>query len=70
MSILANRTEYRALLIIAQMVREFERLDKLEMTKLDDFDAKLAYGLLSRIVESNGYKVNFNRKSEEIITKN
>lgn len=59
MSNLSDKTEYRALLVIAQMVREFEKLHCLNMTKLDDFDATLARNLLQSIIESNGYKFNY-----------
>lgn len=61
MSNLSDKTEYRALLVIAQIVREFEKLHCLNMTKLDDFDAILARNLLQSIIESNGYKVNYDR---------
>lgn len=69
MSNLSDKTEYRALLIIAQMVKEFERLHCMDMTKLDDFDATLARNLLESIIQSNGYKVNYNRKSNKSLIK-
>ncbi|MBT2621944.1 hypothetical protein [Chryseobacterium sp. ISL-6] len=59
MSNLADKTEYRALSIIARMIKEFERLHYLEMTKSDDWDASSARNLLEGIIESNGYKVNY-----------
>lgn len=39
MSNLADKTEYRALCIIARMVMKFERLHCLDMTATDDWDA-------------------------------
>lgn len=64
MSNLADKTEYRALWIMAKMVREFEQLHFLEMTKSDDWDAIQTRNLLQGIVESNGYRINYdcNRK--------
>ena len=46
MSNLANQTEYKALTVIAQMVKEFEKLHYLDMTKEDDQDATKARNLL------------------------
>ena len=60
MSNLADKTEYRALSIIAHMVKDFERLHYLNMTKDDDWDATQARNVLEGIVQSNGYKVNYN----------
>ena len=42
MSNLANQTEYKALTQITQMVKEFEKLHYLDMTKEDDLDATQA----------------------------
>jgi hypothetical protein len=65
MSNLADKTEYRALSIIAKMVKQFERLHYLDMTKIDDWDATQARNLLEGIVQSNGYKINYNRDSKK-----
>ncbi|MBO6186723.1 MAG: hypothetical protein J6O88_18890 [Chryseobacterium sp.] len=65
MSNLSNKTEYKALTLIAQIVKDFEKLHYLEMTKEDDGDAKKARNLLECIVESNGYKINYNKKSNQ-----
>ncbi|RKT01765.1 hypothetical protein [Chryseobacterium defluvii] len=64
MSNLADKTEYRALCIIARMVKEFERLHCLDMTVTDDWDATGARNLLEGIIETNGYKVNYDRKGK------
>lgn len=69
MSNLANKTEYSALSIIAKMVKEFERLHYLDMTKTDDCDACQARNLLQRIIESNGYKINYNNKVKRPLLK-
>lgn len=62
MSNLADKTEYRALSIIARMVKDFERLHCLDMTGADDWDATGARNLLEGIISSNGYKINYDRE--------
>ena len=69
MSNLANKTEYKALSIIAQMVKEFEKLHYLDMTKEDDQDATKARNLLERIIHTNGYKINYQRNSKKTLLK-
>lgn len=61
MSNLSDKTEYRALSIIARMVKDFERLHCLDMTASDDWDATGARNLLEGIIQSNGYKINYDR---------
>lgn len=70
MSNLADKTEYRALSIVARMVKEFERLHYLDMTKSDDVDACKARNLLEGIIQSNGYKVNYERIGNSPLLKN
>jgi len=65
MSNLANQTEYKELTVIAQMIKEFEKLHYLDMTKEDDLDAKKARNLLESIVQTNGYKINYDRNSKK-----
>ncbi|WET69052.1 hypothetical protein [Sphingobacterium sp.] len=62
MSNLADKTEYRALSINARMVKDFERLHCLEMSATDDWNASGARNLLEGIIESNGYKINYDRR--------
>lgn len=69
MSNLSNKTEYKALTLIAQMVKDFEKLHDLEMTKEDDWDATQAKNLLKCIVESNGYEINYNNESSKPLLK-
>jgi len=69
MSNLADKTEYKALSIIAKMVKQFENLYYLDMTKSDDWDACQARNLLEGIVESNGYKINYNNKINKPLLK-
>lgn len=65
----ADKTQYRALSIIAKMVKEFERLHYLDMTKTDDEDACKARNLLQGIVQSNGYKINYSNKIKRSLLK-
>ena len=69
MSNLSDRTEHNALLFIGQIVKVFEQLHYLDMTKEDDIDATLARNLLQGIIESNGYKVNYEQNSKKSILK-
>ena len=61
MSNLADKTEYRALLVIARMVKQFEKLHYMDMTKIDDWQATQARNLLESVIQSNGYKINYER---------
>jgi len=69
MSNLADKTEYRALSIIARMVKQFEKLHYMDMTKIDDWDATQARNLLEGVIHSNGYKINYDRGSNKPILK-
>jgi hypothetical protein len=60
MSNLADKTDYKALSILARMVKEFDRLHYLDMTASDDWDARQACNLMEGIVQANGYKINYN----------
>jgi len=59
MSNQVNRTQYRALKIIALMVKDFEKLHYLEMTNADKLIACHARKLLEGIIQANGYKINY-----------
>ena len=69
MSNLANKTEYKALTLIAQMVKEFEKLHYLDMTKEDDQDATKARNFLESIIHTNGYKINYEKNSKKTLFK-
>lgn len=69
MSNLAKKTEYKALSILAQMVKQFEQLHYLDMTKIDDCEATQARNLIEGIIQSNGYKINYKRNSKQSILK-
>ena len=67
MSNLADRKEYRALKILATMVPQFEKLSNLDMTKSDDWDSCAVRNLLEGIIQSNGYRVNYDRENPRTI---
>ena len=69
MSNISNKTEYRALIIIAKMVKTFEALHYLNMTAQDDWNACRARTLLEGIVQSNEYYINYHRESKKSILK-
>ncbi|MBT2559861.1 hypothetical protein J7E50_18230 [Pedobacter sp. ISL-68] len=70
MSNLTDKTEYRALSIIARIIKEFEKMHYLDMSKNDDWDTCSARNLLQGIVESNGYKINYDQNSKKPLLKN
>lgn len=67
MSNLADKTEHKALLVLAKMVRQFEKLHYLDMTKTDDWDSCTARNLLEGIIQSNGYRVSYDPKKPRTI---
>ena len=67
MSNLAEKTEYKALKILAAMVRQFRKLNHLDMTKTDDWDSCAARNLLEGIIQSNGYQINYDPKNPRTI---
>lgn len=69
MSNLSDKTAYKALSIVARIVKEFEKLHCLDMTKEDDGDSCQARNLLQGIVETNGYRINYNNKIKKPLLK-
>lgn len=69
MSILSKKTEYKALCIIGNIIKEFEKLHLLKMTRPDDEDLRTARNSLETIIQSNGYKINYDRNSKKSILK-
>lgn len=69
MSNLADKTAYKALSILALMVKLFERLHYLDMTAGDDLDACQGRNLLEGIIQSNGYKINYNQNIKKPLLK-
>lgn len=64
MSNLSNKTAHSALKVMAKMVHQFEKLQDMDMTKEDDWDATSARNLLEGIIQSNGYRIDYNKKSK------
>lgn len=70
MSNLSKKTEYKALSIIGRLIKGFENLHSLNMTRQDDEDLTKARNSLETIIHSNGYKINYDRNSKKSIKKN
>jgi len=58
MSILAEKTDYRAIKIIARSLKLLQGLDRLAMTKTDDFEISLAKNMMKSVIESNTQIIN------------
>lgn len=69
MSILSEKTDYKALLHIGNIIKEFENFHLLDMTRVDDEDLTKARNSLTAIIHSNGYKINYDRNSKKSIVK-
>lgn len=53
--------------VLARCVVALEKLHYLGMTAADDFDAKQAKNLMTGIIQSNGYKINYGASRSLII---
>lgn len=62
MSILAAKTERKALKSIAKTLRFFEELTLCQMTAADDADVSLAKRLLAGVIENCGYRSVYQRR--------
>ena len=69
MSILSKKTEYKAMYIIGDIIKRFENLHLLNMTRQDDEDLTKARNSLETIIHSNGYKINYDENSKKSILK-
>ena len=69
MSILAEKTDKEVIVILSDMVRMYKYLHLLHMSKQDDEDATKARNLLQGIIESNGYRINYDGNLRRKITK-
>jgi len=67
MSSLSNKTEKKALNVLARCVVNLEKLHYLDMTTTDDFDATHAKNLMTGIIQSNGYQINYGAGKNLII---
>lgn len=69
MSQLSNRTERKAIKLLANTLRFFERLPNLKITSNDAFDIRAAENLIKQVIESNGYYVRIGQGQKTTIKK-
>jgi hypothetical protein len=53
MSILATKTDFRAIRIIARSLKLLQGLDNLAISKTDDFELSLAKNMLKSVIDNN-----------------
>jgi hypothetical protein len=58
MSILAEKTEFRAVWLIAKSFKLLEGLDKFKVSKTDDMEISLAKNMMKSIIENNDPTLN------------
>jgi hypothetical protein len=66
MSILAEKTDYRAIKIIARSLKLLQVLDKLTMSKTDDFEISLAKNMMKSVIENNPHSIDLKPLKKEI----
>jgi len=56
MSILANKTDFKALKIISKCLKQLDEINSLNLkvTKIDDFEISLAKNMLKSLIDNNG----------------
>jgi hypothetical protein len=69
MSNLANKTERKALKVLANTLRFFEGTDNLDMTATDAFQAREAENIIKGIIENNGFSANYEKGKGTRLTK-
>ncbi len=57
MSILAVKTDQQAIKIIARSLKLLQGLDRLAMTKTDDFEISLAKNMMKSVIENNAQTI-------------
>ena len=68
MSILAIKSERKAIAVLAKTLRYFGKTMLLSMSAIDEQDAKQAENLIRGIIETNGYKA-LEKNGQTIIKK-
>lgn len=63
-----KQTDFTALCIIGQMVRNFEKLHFLQIQNKDRTLTQKARAFLEKIIQENGYRISY--RTEQPITKN
>jgi hypothetical protein len=56
MSILADKTDFKALKIISKCLKQLDEINSLNLrvTKIDDFEISLASNMLKSVIDNNG----------------
>ena len=56
MSILADKTDFKALKLISKCLKALEEINSLNLrvTKVDDFEISLATNMLKSVIDNNG----------------
>jgi len=56
MSILADKTDFKALKIISKCLKQLDEINSLHLkvTKIDDFEISLATNMLKSVIDNNG----------------
>ena len=56
MSILADKTDFKALKIISKCLKQLDEINSLNLrvTKIDDFEISLAGNMLKSVIDNNG----------------
>jgi hypothetical protein len=59
MSILADKTDFKALKIISKCLKQLDKINSLNLrvTKIDDFEISLARNMLKSVIDNNGQTV-------------
>jgi len=60
MSILADKTDFKALKIISKCLKQLDEINSLNLrvTKIDDFEISLARNMLKSVIDNNGQIMN------------
>jgi hypothetical protein len=67
MKSVTDTTEYKALSIIARIVKDFEKLHFLVVIEKDSASISYSRDLLESIIHTNGYKINYGRNKKPLL---
>lgn len=67
MSNIKDKTEYRALSIIARIVKDFESLHFLAITEKDAHSISYSRSALESVIHSNGYNINYKKNKKPLL---
>ena len=54
MSILADKTDFKALKIISKCLKQLDEISSLRVTEIGDFEISLARNMLKSVIDNNG----------------